>query len=283
VRVEVGYPDPEVRRIPRDDIRPRSMFGILAAQVRPRSADDLRQLARQAAELGLPGHAIASLRAASRLDATGKDGDDREVGRLRNEIAKKLVEHARDALEGGNRSAALLDAQLVEKTFTGTRAHDDAVALLDEIAKGRGPGRELDTIDTERTKKMLSSIDDRLQRARKRQLFSFSGAASIDAELRERTEEAVEVLERLWQPLQGRTPGAAVEPKLRQRYADVRTKVRDELIEQYLALGRIQVQLGALPEAAEHNEKACALDPESTACMRLRDLIVQARIQGSRW
>ncbi len=62
-----------------------------------------------------------------------------------------------------------------------------------------------------------------------------------------------------------------------------RTRVRDKLRDQYLALATNLLQRRSLDRATEFNGLACALDPDAGGCHHVQDLIrpdliVQARL-----
>lgn len=279
VLVNVEFPESETRTLSRNLIRPRSLFSILASRIDSGSAADLQKLAETAASLGLHQHAIAALRSAARLDEEGQPSYNRAIQSLRESVGERVLESARENLTLGNYASARLEAQFVRESFHETKAYDGVLRLLEKLDRIQAGVPDAKLIDEKSVRKLLEATEERLRQARDRSLFASVNTVSLDSQHRERLEQAVMFLGAVWTPLSHVLPQYEISTELRDLYIEKRTAVRDLLVDHYLALGRIQVQLGALPEATQLNEKACQLDSENDACAKLQRMIVMARIE----
>lgn len=275
VRLEVGYPEEEVRSIDRDEIAPRAMFDVLANEADTDSAEELRELARDALDLGLPAHAISALRRAAKLDPQGSTKDIGDVRRIREDIAEQLLEQARVSFLAGMLEAAKLDAGVVVDKFRDTGAHDAAEDLLAKIAEKQSDGDDLEPLDAEEIEDVLEKVRDRVDRF---EALDFVKGAGLEAEDRENHERAIRLLEDAWEGFSRHRPADDVVAQVVRAWKTMRQKVKNALASQYEALGIIYVQRRALPDASELNQKVCRLAPDSSECQKLRDLIVYARI-----
>lgn len=282
IRAAVTFPEQKTMTFTRDELKPLSLFRILAARSDPEDAAAQVELAALAERLGLPGHAIAHYRQAAALDATYAPKAEAAVEEVRGSVVEDLLADARARVREERLAAARRILDGILDRFPGS-AHEEEVRklLADVRASMQGDDREAAWVSEERLQELLDKTGEILSRVR-REIPEPHRVVDYTGRERRKQEAAVELLESAWKRL-GAVAGAREAPELNSRLDEVRGQVRGRLVEHYLALGTIMVQKEALNRAERWLDRAYALAPDSEGARRLHDLIVQARICDDWW
>lgn len=255
------------------ELDPRAAYALLEARTRDDDAAALMSLAEQSRGLGLPSHAIALYTRAARLDPAVRAKAEALVASIRDEIASAVLADAREALADGRWAAAKLSAQVVADRYADTTAGREAPALVREaIARGRSETRGAAAQDAALQKAIEGAKRHEAAAAR----ITLPPNVGFTAKERQMRESVVRHLEAAWRELARVMPadgavGAA-------EFDATRTRVRDRLAAQYVAVARNLLQRRSVNQAEEWNAKACELDPVGGGCQHTQDLIVQARL-----
>lgn len=274
VHVAARYPEAGQRTIPRDELRPMSLWNILAARADPKDGDAHLDLARSARELGLPGQAIAALREAEHIDPGLQDVVQEEIAELRDEMAQQLLRETREALGDDREAAARLIVEAIERRYGDTSAAEKAAELRAEMRTAAG-GRELRELEADELQDLLEDARNRLERVAAMNL----PAAPMSVSDQRLLERAVALLEPVWRRVSEVT-AAEDAGQLLEPLQQVQERTKSTLVDAYAGIGSVLAQRQAFPEAQEYAVKACTVDPDGRACHRLYRLIQLGRTVG---
>ena len=274
VEVEIGFPKAATRTIQKSDITPVSLYTILAARVEPGDAEAHTQLAEVARGMGLRGHAIAEFREAARLDPKLKATAEAKVMDIRTDIARALVEDAKEAMEENRFGAARLTLSTIDESYGDTPVGREATHLLQELKEKRLQNAGLHQVSASELERLLKRVAGHVQDA-----DDVKGDRSPHGGVK-----AQRTLERVVRHLEKANDAVSdVAPpddprEMAGELTTARESVQHRLVEAYLTLGTVFIQRRAIPSAEEYCEKAGDLDPENSHNHRLHNLILQARI-----
>lgn len=266
VTVATGYPEVENKTLAREALAPRSWLQVLQSRASATDGKAHLALATTAEQLGLPGHALAELQTAARLDASLRAEVDRKIAALRSSVAAELLTSARDAAAAGRHGEARLTAKVITERYADSPSAVGArevIAVATKALRTAVPA----TSGAADAKAVAAAVE--LESKAERLATTTGGGIGPTVQETRKREQAVKLLERAL---------TAVESTGGDDAASVRQRLRDKLRDQYLALATNLLQRRSLDRATEYNGMACALDPEHGGCHHLQDQIVQARL-----
>ena len=273
VTVRVSYPESATKEIEKSDLAPRSLYSIVASRIDGKSAGERMRLAQLCLEIGLPGHAIAEYREASRLDPTLGKSIDKRISVIRSEIATRLLADVTEARDAGKWERVHLNARHLVDRYPKTTAARQARKLLRQATSELEKRVRAEAVDDAKARRAIGEATRKFKRA---QEIMTSEAIGHTVKEQRRRERSIRRLESAWKVVQGIT--TVSESETAAGFASLKTKIREQLHQQYVALGTLHVKRRSLPAAESWNVKACELDPKGGGCANLQNLIVQARI-----
>ena len=274
VHIDTRYPEAGQRTIPRDDLRPMSLWNILAARTDPKDGEAHLELARSARELGLPGQAIAALREAERFAPGLQAVVQEDIAELRDEMARQLLSETREALGDDREAAARLMVEAIRERYGDTSAAEKAAELREEMRTAAG-GRELRELDADEMQDLLEDARGRLERVAAMNL----PAAPMSVSDQRKLERVVALLEPVWRRVSTVTAAADANQQL-EPLQQVQKQTKQQLVDAYVGVGSILAQRQAFPEAQDYAERACTVDPDGRGCHQLYRLIQLGRSIG---
>lgn len=274
VDVEVGFPTTATRTLKKSDLMPVSLYMILAARSEP-SAEAHLSLGDTARVLGLRGHAIAEYRVAALMNPALRSSAEAKVAELRIEIARELLDDAKEAIGEVRFTAARLALSEIERGYGDTPVAREAVTLLRKVKDTEIKNASLRRVSAAQLEAILNQVATHLQRA-----DAVKGAQSVHGgtKTQRALEQVVQHLEAAAGVMKDVAPTDDSPPALADRLGSARENVRRRLVEAYLALGTVFIQRRAFGSADKYCEKACELDPGNELTHRLHSLILQAKI-----
>ncbi len=276
VVVQARFPRSEKLTLQRSDLTPQSLYRVLERRADPKDPVAHRQLGALAEEAGLWGAAIDEYRAVKDLDPASAKEMDGHVERLVESLAADVLQDARDLLEEGRASAAVMHLHALMETYPGTKAAKEAEKLLPEATRAAGASVDVAsrTVDASAAPKALETVEAHLKKG-DAATKEVAGHESSVADGRA-AELAVKHFEGAWEA--ARTlPVATGDEALDARIARARTRAKTALVQAYLTAGTVYLQRRALPDAERWCNKACELDPENKQNHTLHKLILQAK------
>lgn len=268
VRVAATWPKTGELSLARTDLMPASLYAVLAARIDAANAADHVALAETSLRIGLPLHAIAEYREAARLDPGLVETVTTKVRAIREQVAAELLAQAREALDEDRWPEAKLTGQVIAERYGDTAA---AAPSREIVARAQQTGRAM--TQAKANTPASAALQTALRHEAQADAIDLPRSIGLTVKERKRREQAVKHLEAAWKTVGG---SDAVDGPL----AQARTRIRDKLGAQYLALATSLVQVRATGPAERWNAKACALDPEGGGCQHVQDLIIQARLSS---
>lgn len=274
VDVEIGFPDATTRTIQKSDLTPVSLYAILAAQAEPGNAAARVKLAEAARGLELRGHAIAEYREAARLDPALKAKAEAKVMEIRTEIARALVEDAKQAIDETRFGAARLALSAIDASYGDTPVGQEAARMQQQLKEKQLQNVLLRKVGTSQLESILKQVAGLIQKAEE-----VKGAESPHGSMKAQRalQAVVKHLEKATRTMKDVAPPDS-SPELADKLTTARESVRRRLVDGYLALGTVYFQRRAIPNAEKNCEKACDLDPDNKSNHELHRLILQAKI-----
>ena len=278
LKMEVVYPDTgAIRELTRDQVTPESLYVILALRSDPEDPGAHMELARTCQQLGLPAHAIAEYRKASRLDPAMEEECATKIQEIVLSVARRLLTEAQQDLKDKRHSAVELALQLIIKRFPDTPAAEESRKLLEQV-QGTRQTRAQPTRRV-RPEHLGSAIweaernEERAKQAGLTKLEEFSN----DIIYRRQLMGVVDNLERGYSILEGIIPPTE-DPELAQKLVATQERLRKQLLEHTLVLCTAWIRARAMPSAQRCNERAFELAPDDPRCVRMHDLILQGQM-----
>ena len=256
VDVEVGFPEATTRTIQKSDLTPVSLFAILAAQVEPGSGVARVKLAEAARGIGLRGHAIAEYREAARLDPELKAKAAAKVMEIRTEIARALMQDAKQAIDETRFGAARLALSAIDASYGDTPVGREAASMQQQLKEKQLENVLLHKVSTSQLEGILKQVAGLIQKAEE-----VKGAESPHGSMKAQSalQAVVKHLEKATRAMKDVAPPDS-SPELADKLTTARESVRHRLVDGYLALGTVYLQRRAIPNAEKYCEKACDLD-----------------------
>ena len=266
VTIATGYPEVENKTLAREALAPRSWLQVLQSRASATDGKAHLALAATAEQLGLPGHALAELQTAARLDASLRPEIDRRIAALRSSVAAELLTGAREAAAAGRHGEARLTAKVITERYADSPSAAGAREVITAATKALRTAVPA-TSGAADAKAVAAAVE--LEGKAERLATTTGGGIGPTVKETRQREQAAKLLERAL---------TAVEATGGDQAAIVRERLRGKLRDQYLALATNLLQRRSLDRATEYNGMACALDPEHGGCHHLQDQIVQARL-----
>ena len=279
IRVEVGYPEQKSVTLAKTELSKGFLYDLLVRESDPDSADDHMALAQAGRELGLLGHAIAEYREAGRLDRSLLEQTEAEVKSLREIIAAGMLADIEQDLAEENKAAARLNLEVLILRFGDTPAatkgrdlrHIINSQVMEAEARPETPPAEIS-----RAIKKVEKLEKQAERSTKGK----ENPVIRTSRERKAREIALKKLEQAWSLVVDLQGPKVRDPKYTDSLNQTRNRLRNKLNRLYLALGTYYVGKLAIPRAEGLNVRACELNADTQSCIRLQDLIVQARISN---
>jgi hypothetical protein len=281
LKMEVVYPDVgAIRELQTSDLTPDSLYVVLALRTAPDDAKARLALARRCEEIGLPAHAIAEYRRAGRLDPGLEEDCAKQVKAIIDEVARRLLQEARENLAAEELSAVELALQLVVGRFPDSEVAGESRALLKQVqAKrqgGGGPARKL------RPDILQAALNDAKLNVDRAQKEIEEAAAKVEqftnsVLTRRQLQSIVHHLERAYKLVERVEPPSS-HPVLAQDLVTTRDHIGADLLEFQLLLCSAWIHARAIPSAKRSLERAFELAPDDPRCAKLHDLIHDSRL-----
>lgn len=281
IQIATRFPRVETLTLEREHLMPRSLYDVLDRRTDRDDPEGRLRIGELAESSGLYGLAISDYLSVAELRPDLEEEMTARVERVREAIADRILEDARDLLEEGNARSALLYLHTLQEQYPETRAAKRGAKELMTTAHDHA-GESTDvaekTVPAEKAPKTIEALQKHLGKGDRemRKLKGHEGDSSRD---RRAAEKAIRYFESAWEDVRT-LPVTAPDPELEAKIRGLRKSVKERLVEAYLTAGSIHLQRYSIPRAEEFCNKACELEPDDKASHALHRLIIEAKING---
>jgi len=280
--IDARFPMVRQMTLTREELTADSWYHVLERRTDQKDPLGRMKLGEYAEMANLHGVAIAEYRAAKQLDAGLANEIDKRIVRLRNEVARNILNDAERLLAEGDARAALMYFHTIVELYPDTEAAKRAekIKVKAHSLAGKAADVNVKTVPLKKAPEIIRKIESALKKGNER-FIPLRGHVGSSSKDRKTAEQGVRYYEDAWK-LTKSLPVATGDDDLQKTFKNLRLTVKAQLVEAYLAIGTIYLQRKAISESEKYCQKACELAPEDRKNHALHRLIIEAKIYDSR-